>query len=471
MTAGSGIRDRRVRHLPPGAAAAAGPSRPGHRRVTPTCAAPAPVPGTAVVWNHVTSLLRRARTRLAATPAALRTRVVHNTDPGSAGTEPDGDRRSRRGRVRLIGAATAVVVLATGGVAVADAHKTVTLDVDGVATTVSTFSGSVDGLLAEQKLELGSRDTVTPSGALQDGVDVVVRHAHQVTINADGAEQTVWTTALTADEALTMLATRGDDVRLVASRSAAGGRPDLSLDLTLDGPAAVQVDGATHPVPDGSTTVAEALDALDVTLQPLDRVSVQRSGATVTVVVNRVVIQDVTTTHEVPFNAVEQNDAALYVGDSKVTTAGVAGVRTVVERVTTVDGQETGRETLSDAVTQAPVDQVTNIGTKKKPVVTTPKATSSAPATAGTPAVGGGDAAGLNWAALAACESGGNPSIVSASGKYHGLYQFSVATWAAVGGSGLPSQASADEQTARAQMLYNRSGAGQWPVCGSRLFS
>lgn len=432
---------------------------------------PSPVPGTAVVWNHVTSLLRRARARLAATPAALRTRIVHNTDPGSAGTDPDGPRRPHRGRVRLIGTATAVVVLATGGVAVADAHKTVTLDVDGVTTTVSTFSGSVDGLLAEQKLELGARDTVTPSGALSDGVDVVVRHAHQVTINADGAEQTVWTTALTADEALTMLAARGDDVRLVASRSAAGGRPDLSLDLTLDGAAAVQVDGTTLTVPDGSTTVAEALDALGVTLQPLDRVSVQRAGGTITVVVNRVVIQDVTTTHEVPFNAVEQNDASLYVGDTKVTTAGVPGVRTVVERVTTVDGQETGREPLSDAVTQAPVDQVTNVGTKKKPVVTTPKASSSgAAASAGTPAVGGGDAAGLNWAALAACESGGNPSIVSASGKYHGLYQFSVATWNAVGGTGLPSDASADEQTARAQMLYNRSGAGQWPVCGSRLF-
>src|SRR6478736_7410841 len=447
--------DRRIGDPgPPGAAppsrcrrsrGAVRPGGTGGRR--PRAPHPPPVPGTAVVWNHVTSLLRRARTRLAATPAALRTRIVHNTDPGSAGTEPDGDRRSRRGRVRLIGAATAVVVLATGGVAVADAHKTVTLDVDGVTTTVSTFSGSVDGLLAEQKLELGSRDSVTPSGALQDGVDVVVRHAHQVTISADGAEQTVWTTALTADEALTMLATRGDDVRLVASRSAAGGRPDLSLDLTLDGAAAVQIDGATHPVPDGSTTVAEALDALGVTLQPLDRVSVQRAGDTVTVVVNRVVIQDVTTTHEVPFNAVEQNDASLYVGDSKVTTAGVVGVRTVVDRVTTV-------------------------GTKKKPVATTPKATSSssAAASAGTPAVGGGDAAGLNWAALAACESGGNPSIVSASGKYHGLYQFSVATWNAVGGTGLPSDASADEQTARAQMLYNRSGAGQWPVCGSRLF-
>jgi hypothetical protein len=292
-----------------------------------------------------------------------------------------------------------------------------------------------------------------------------------VTIQADGAEQTVWTTALTADEALEMLATRGDDVRLVASRSAAGGRPDLSLDLTLDGPAAVQVDGQTLTVPDGSTTVAEALDALGVELTALDRVSVEHSGDRVTVVVNRVVVQDVTTTSEVPFNAVEQQDGAIYVGTSKVTTAGVPGVRTVVERVTTVDGVETGREPVSDAITQAPVDQVTNVGTKKKPVVTAAPSSPGAPAGGGTPAVGGGDAAGLNWGALAACESGGRANAVSASGKYHGLYQFSVATWGAVGGSGLPSQASAEEQTARAQMLYNRSGAGQWPHCGPRLFS
>ncbi len=52
-----------------------------------------------------------------------------------------------------------------------------------------------------------------------------------------------------------------------------------------------------------------------------------------------------------------------------------------------------------------------------------------------------------------------------------GLYQFSVATWQGVGGSGLPSQASAEEQLLRAQMLYNRSGAGQWPHCGKNLFS
>ena len=31
--------------------------------------------------------------------------------------------------------------------------------------------------------------------------------------------------------------------------------------------------------------------------------------------------------------------------------------------------------------------------------------------------------------------------------------------------------ASLAEQTARAQALYDRSGAGQWPVCGKNLFS
>ena len=44
-------------------------------------------------------------------------------------------------------------------------------------------------------------------------------------------------------------------------------------------------------------------------------------------------------------------------------------------------------------------------------------------------------------------------------------------TWHAVGGVGLPTNASSSEQTYRAQILYNRSGAGQWPVCGHYLFS
>jgi hypothetical protein len=38
-----------------------------------------------------------------------------------------------------------------------------------------------------------------------------------------------------------------------------------------------------------------------------------------------------------------------------------------------------------------------------------------------------------------------------------------------VGGSGLPSEASMEEQTARAQALQARSGWGQWPACTAKL--
>ncbi|QYA46439.1 transglycosylase family protein [Nosocomiicoccus ampullae] len=76
---------------------------------------------------------------------------------------------------------------------------------------------------------------------------------------------------------------------------------------------------------------------------------------------------------------------------------------------------------------------------------------------------------GLNWSGLAACESGGNASAVDPSGTYHGLYQFDAQTWQSVGGSGVASQASAAEQTKRAQMLYEQRGSSPWPVCGANL--
>lgn len=75
---------------------------------------------------------------------------------------------------------------------------------------------------------------------------------------------------------------------------------------------------------------------------------------------------------------------------------------------------------------------------------------------------------GLNWGALAGCESGGNPRAVNPAG-YYGLYQFNVATWRSVGGSGLPHHASAGEQTYRAKLLYASRGRSPWPTCGRLL--
>jgi hypothetical protein len=70
-------------------------------------------------------------------------------------------------------------------------------------------------------------------------------------------------------------------------------------------------------------------------------------------------------------------------------------------------------------------------------------------------------------ASIAQCESGGNPAAIGGGGLYRGKYQFSYSTWAGVGGSGDPAAAPEAEQDMRAALLYERSGPGQWPVCGS----
>ena len=81
----------------------------------------------------------------------------------------------------------------------------------------------------------------------------------------------------------------------------------------------------------------------------------------------------------------------------------------------------------------------------------------------------GGSIEGVSLAtldAIAACESGGDPTAVNPAG-YYGKYQFDTGTWASVGGSGNPAEASEEEQDYRAALLYAQSGSSPWPVCGA----
>jgi peptidoglycan hydrolase-like protein with peptidoglycan-binding domain len=69
-------------------------------------------------------------------------------------------------------------------------------------------------------------------------------------------------------------------------------------------------------------------------------------------------------------------------------------------------------------------------------------------------------------ARIAECESGGDPTAVSADGRFRGKYQFSRATWRAMGGKGDPAKAPEAEQDRRAAALLEQAGTSPWPVCG-----
>ena len=79
---------------------------------------------------------------------------------------------------------------------------------------------------------------------------------------------------------------------------------------------------------------------------------------------------------------------------------------------------------------------------------------------------GGG---GTVWDRLAQCESGGNWAINTGNGYYGGL-QFLPSSWRAAGGSGMPHQASREEQIRVAENLRDQVGGFRpWPPCAAKL--
>jgi hypothetical protein len=91
----------------------------------------------------------------------------------------------------------------------------------------------------------------------------------------------------------------------------------------------------------------------------------------------------------------------------------------------------------------------------------------AAPATGTWPAPA--PSGGVNWSAIAACESGGNWAANTGNGFYGGL-QFTEGTWLANGGGQYAlsaNLATPAEQIAVAQRVLASQGIGAWPVCGA----
>lgn len=72
------------------------------------------------------------------------------------------------------------------------------------------------------------------------------------------------------------------------------------------------------------------------------------------------------------------------------------------------------------------------------------------------------------WDWLAMCESSGDWTANTGNGFYGGL-QFLPESWWLVGGTGMPHEASREEQIHRAELLLQLQGWVAWPVCSVRL--
>ena len=364
--------------------------------------------------------------------------------------------------VRRIAQAAVVTSLVAGAVGVSHLDKSVTLSVDGKASTVHAFGSTVGDILKKQDISIREHDVVVPAPSTQvaDGQKIVVRYGRKLTVTIDGRTREYWTTATTVSAALQELGIRADSAKLSASRSMSLGRQGLVLSVTTPKQVTVRVDGKNRTVTTTGATVADLLSELKIAKDADDRV---KPGVTtpvtagLSVAVLRVTSRTVKETQAIAAPVTRQKDSTLYVGQTKTLKAGSAGAKVVTYKVVRVDGKLESKKVIGSTVTQAPVRAIVAVGSKARP---------SAPA----PSAGNTSGAGINlsnaamWDRIAECESGGNWSINTGNGYYGGL-QFDIRTWLGAGGGDFASRAdlaSRAEQITVANRVYADRGLQPW---------
>ncbi|GCE36350.1 transglycosylase family protein [Rhodococcus sp. USK10] len=350
-----------------------------------------------------------------------------------------------------------LATLIAGGVMAVVRHKNVTLDVDGETISLSTMTTSVDAALADAGYSVTDRDVVAPErdATLSDGDTVVLRRAREVSLTVDGQPKTVWTTALTVEDALKQF-DLGEDVHVSASRSQRLPLDGAALDVL--NPLVVKLTDGALPVADvrmAAPTVGDFLAAHGAPLEQADTV-VPAADTPLTEGMDVTVTRDRTETkvETLPLAPEEQRieDPTMNKSRTVVESPGLPGVQDVTFAVNTVNGEEVGRNQVSATVTTPAQPKVIRVGAKPGTEV---------------PPVENGSV----WDALAQCEATGNWAINTGNGFFGGV-QFDQNTWERQGGLKYAPRAdlaSREEQIAIASQTQRTQGWGAWPTCSGRL--
>ncbi|NKX88672.1 resuscitation-promoting factor [Nocardia coubleae] len=364
---------------------------------------------------------------------------------------------SSRSPLLYAAAAALLLVLLVGASMAIVNHKTVAIVVDGERVELTTMSRDVRAILDDAGYELTEHDDVRPSAGtkVSDGATITLNRGREITVIVDGAERKVWTTGITAGEALAQMQIPAD-THVVPTRTEK--LPLAGAALSVYTPRTVTVvDGGGEPVDVrlAAPTVGDFLTAAGIPLKDQDFAEPAASTpltGDMKVTVTRQRVEERTET--LPLEPTEQviEDVTMNMSRTVVENPGAPGLHEATFAVTMINGVEAHRvQTNSKVITPA---QPKTIRKGAKPGTEVPP-------------VRDGDI----WDALAKCESTGNWSINTGNGYYGGI-QFDQSTWERQGGLKYAPRAdlaTREEQIAIAEVTRARQGWGAWPACTGRL--
>jgi uncharacterized protein YabE (DUF348 family) len=351
-------------------------------------------------------------------------------------------------------AGAVTLALAAGTVAYGLDTNEVTVSVDGTTTALSTRGDTVADVLDAKGITVGERDVVAPDldAEITDGTLIAVQYARPLKVSIDGKSKEYWTTATDVGQALAALSIPTQRTALSTSRSTTIGREGLAISLSTEKKVTLRAGKGKRTVTTTAASVGDLLAEAKIKVDGNDKVSTPVKARLTDGMKVKVVKVDVDRTirqEQVAYRTIRKSSASLTRGTTRIETAGRTGQQKVTYRVVRHDGKVVKKTKIASKLTKAPKTRVVLVGTKRAPQVNNVPGNSV-------------------WDRLAGCESGGNWSINTGNGYYGGL-QFSLSTWRAYGGAGMPHQASRAAQIAVAERVRAGQGWGAWPACTAKL--
>lgn len=266
--------------------------------------------------------------------------------------------------------------LADGALVRISRARSVTLVIDGAATTLRTHLTSPAAILDSAGFTLSPRDRVTIDGTLADPVSleqwpvpasqISVRRALPVLIDDGGAQRAVETASETVGEALFEA---GITLYLADTVTPGLGEPlarDMRITIDRSRPVTINADGTAVETRATGDTVADALAEAGITLIGQDYAIPADSTpllAGMHIRVIRVTEETLFERETLPYVTIYQPDPALELDQKAVVQTGQAGLRQTSIRVRYENGFEVSRTVEESGVLQEPLDHVVRYGT------------------------------------------------------------------------------------------------------------
>lgn len=224
------------------------------------------------------------------------------------------------------------------------------------------------------------------------------------------------------------------------------------LPMQIRFPAQVRLiaDGRSRTLKTLAVTVSDVIKQAKISMGPLDLINAplaSRVFGGLQIRITRVKEVSLTKQVKIPYVIKRIRSRKMFVGKNLIKSRGVAGLVEIRSIKTLADGKVVKTKIIRYlTIKPARAEQII-VGSKVRTVND------------------------LNWAAVAQCESRGNPRSSNSANGYFGMFQFTLTAWKTAGGVGNPMDYSANEQLMRAKRLYKIRGWRAWPVCGKLLGS